>query len=224
MAGLTSPEVAASAATGLLLVPVGSTEQHGPHLPLATDTLIAVALAQRVAAAGRAGCLVAPALSYGASGEHAGFAGTLSIGTAATTQLLVELGRSATQTWPRLLFVSAHGGNTAALADATATLLGEGRRVRCWAPSWDGDAHAGYTETSLMLAIAPQSVRLSLAEAGNGEALPALMSRLRAHGVKAVSANGVLGDPRGATAEHGEQLLTAATAALIAFVDDWPLL
>ena len=86
----------------LLVVPLGATEQHGPHLPLGTDTVIASALAHGVDA------VVAPALPYGSSGEHAGFAGTLSLG-AATELALVELGRSAS--FARVLFVCAHGGN-----------------------------------------------------------------------------------------------------------------
>src|SRR5205807_5160572 len=78
----------------LLVVPLGSTEQHGPHLPLSTDTDIAVALAERLAAR-RPHVVVAPALPYGSSGEHAGFAGTLSIGQAALEHVVIELVRSA---------------------------------------------------------------------------------------------------------------------------------
>ena len=78
----------------LLVVPLGSVEQHGPHLPLTTDTAIADAVA-RAAVPSLGGALLAPALAYGASGEHEGFPGTISIGTAALTGLLVEYGRSA---------------------------------------------------------------------------------------------------------------------------------
>jgi creatinine amidohydrolase len=78
----------------LLLVPVGSCEQHGPHLPLGTDTLIAEALAQ--AAVERAtGSVVSPSIAIGASGEHRGFPGTLSIGADALVEVAVELARSA---------------------------------------------------------------------------------------------------------------------------------
>ena len=80
LAALTSPEVGELAAAGALLaVPVAATEQHGPHLPLSTDTDLAVALCARLAAA-RPGVLAAPPLAYGASGEHEDFPGTLSIG------------------------------------------------------------------------------------------------------------------------------------------------
>ena len=77
---LTWPQAQRLAAAGAMLaVPVGSTEQHGPHLPLSTDTDVAVALAARLAAR-RADVVVAPPVGYGSSGEHAGFAGTISIG------------------------------------------------------------------------------------------------------------------------------------------------
>lgn len=79
---------------GLVLVPVGSTEQHGPHLPLDVDTVVAVAVARGLAPALEG--LVAPAVAFGASGEHQDFPGTVSIGTPALTTVLVELGRSLT--------------------------------------------------------------------------------------------------------------------------------
>src|SRR5215207_8817237 len=128
LADLTWPEAAARR-DGLLAVPVGSTEQHGPHLPLSTDTDVAVALAGRLAA-GRADVLVAPPLPYGSSGEHDGFAGTLSIGAAATELVLVELGRSASASVRRLLLVSAHGGNAGPVTAAVRRLREEGRDVR----------------------------------------------------------------------------------------------
>src|SRR5215204_2153898 len=87
----------------LVLVPVGSVEQHGPHLPLDTDTRIAAAVAARAATGA---LLVAPPVAYGASGEHEGFAGTVSIGHEALRLLLVELGRSASRWAARLVFVN----------------------------------------------------------------------------------------------------------------------
>ena len=96
--------------TGVLAVPVGSTEQHGPHLPVTTDTDIAEAIVNGLSDR-RADVLVAPAVSYGSSGEHAGFPGTLSIGREATELVLVELGRSGADSFERTLLVSTHGGN-----------------------------------------------------------------------------------------------------------------
>jgi mycofactocin system creatininase family protein len=219
----------------LLIVPLGATEQHGPHLPLGTDSTIAVALAE-AAAARTPDVVVAPLLPYGSSGEHQDFPGTLSIGAAATELVLVELGRSASGTFDRLLFVNAHGGNAAPLAAAVERLRAEGRDVRAWSPRWGGDAHAGRTETSVMLALdaerGPPPGQRTIAvgrepadqvESGNDAPLSELIGRLRAEGVRAVSPNGVLGDPTGATAAEGRALLAAAIGDLCATLAGWPV-
>jgi mycofactocin precursor peptide peptidase len=218
LAHLTSPELERT--RSILLVPVGATEQHGPHLPLGTDTALAVALAS--AAAERCvHVIVAPAVAYGSSGEHDGFAGTLSIGQRATELLLVELCRSASATFPRIGLLCTHGGNAEPVRRAVATLRREGRDVRGFAPGWGGDAHAGHTETSLMLAIAPELVRPERVEAGDPRPLAEVIGALRADGVRAVSANGVLGDPAAADRAHGEALLQSATEALVAQLGAW---
>jgi creatinine amidohydrolase len=204
----------------VLAVPVGSCEQHGPHLPLDTDTRIAVALADRLAAA-RAGVVVAPAIAVSASGEHAGFPGTLSIGTEALATALVELVRSAD--WSAgVVFVNGHGGNADAVGVAASTALTEGRRVLAWWPRIPGfDAHAGRAETSMVLALDPDAVRVERAEAGRREPIAELVDELRAHGVRAVSPNGVLGDPAGASAAEGAALLDQLTGDLVRAVERW---
>jgi creatinine amidohydrolase len=248
----------------LLVVPLGSLEQHGPHLPLDTDTRIAAAVAERACAllaggglaggglaggglarggrngGGRDGVGLAPAIPVGASGEHADFPGTLSIGHAALAVLLVELGRHASLHWPAMLLVNGHGGNVAAINDALATLRDEGRDCHVWhagvrpamlaaagaadgtgtggAPAVAPDAHAGRVETSLMLALAPEDVRLDVAAAGETRPLPEIMAGLRAHGVRQVSPSGVLGDPAGASAAEGEALLGLLAADLAATI------
>ncbi|MEU3271546.1 mycofactocin biosynthesis peptidyl-dipeptidase MftE [Saccharomonospora sp. NPDC006951] len=219
LGGLRSPEVGRP----ILAVPLGATEQHGPHLPLHTDTTIAAELCERLAASmgGIVGIVVAPALPYGSSGEHAGFPGTLSIGRAALELVLVELVRSADD-FAGVVIVNGHGGNAAPLRAAERRLRGEGRRVLAWSP--DGppdDSHAGRTETSVLLRLRPQEVAMEKAEPGNTAPLPELFDRLVAGGVAAVSANGVLGDPAGADAAEGEALLTWWTDALVTAVRDW---
>ncbi|WP_433034422.1 mycofactocin biosynthesis peptidyl-dipeptidase MftE [Actinomycetospora sp. CA-053990] len=146
----------------VLLVPVGATEQHGPHLPLGTDTAIAATVAAR------SGHPVAPALPYGASGEHESFPGTVSIGTETLAAVIVELGRSACRFARRLVLVNGHGGNVGALRAAVALLRSEGRDV-AWFPCGvpGADAHAGHHETGVMLALAPDTVRPDLAAPGN---------------------------------------------------------
>jgi len=96
-----------------------------------------------------------------------------------------------------------------------AALSEEGHPVTAWSPVWPGDAHAGRTETSLMMAIAPHRVRLERAEPGDRRPLGTLLPRLRRHGVRSVSANGVLGDPTGANALEGARLLARAVDELI---------
>ena len=202
----------------IVLIPLGSTEQHGPHLPFDTDTCIAQAVAH--GAALETGAVVAPSMPYGASGEHAGFAGTLSIGTDALRTVIVELTRSAALTFGRIVFVNGHGGNYAGIAGAIGQLQAEGHNVTVWSPSIPGgDAHAGRTETSLMLVIAPESVRLEAAEPGNTAPLAEIIDHLRSGGVAAASPNGVLGDPAGASAEEGRQLLDQLVANLVASLD-----
>jgi creatinine amidohydrolase len=218
----------------LLAVPVGSCEQHGPHLPLGTDTRIAEALAS-AAATRRTGVLCAPPITVGASGEHRGFPGTLSIGTRATTDLAVELARSAlpdppaqvdrtaptaTDGFSGVLFVNAHGGNAEALSNAQARLQAEGRRVVVWhARVEGGDPHAGHTETSLMLHLHREQVRMESAEAGSTARSSEIAEVLRTDGLRAVTPNGVLGDPRRATAGEGARLFDLLLESLLATLD-----
>ena len=232
LGGWTSGRLRGSRPT--LLVPLGSTEQHGPHLPLDTDTRIAAAVAAAVATAGDrdvlaevgadtgAGLLVAPAIPYGASGEHQGFPGTISIGTDALGALLIEYVRSAGDWARRVVFVNGHGGNVEALRTAVPVLRSEGRDAAwCGCTVEGADAHAGHTETSVLLHLCPEQVGAYDAVTGNCEPLAGLMPRLRTGGVAAVSASGVLGDPGTATAEAGARYLAAMVTDCARRVRRW---
>ncbi|MGI5472180.1 mycofactocin biosynthesis peptidyl-dipeptidase MftE [Streptomyces sp. CA-132043] len=214
------PDIAAVAAHSLLAVPLGATEQHGPHLPFTVDTDIAVALCERLALS-RPAVILAPPVPYGSSGEHAGFPGTLSIGRAAMEVLLVELVRSADD-FAGVVLVCAHGGNAEPVRRATEQLRAEGRNVLSWLPTGDpADSHAGHQETSAVLALRPGTVRGDRAEPGCTRPLRDLMPTLRRSGLRAVTPNGVLGDPTRASASDGHRLLGTWAQSLQSAVHAW---
>jgi mycofactocin system creatininase family protein len=221
LAELTSTDMA-DGSRRLLLLPLGSCEQHGAHLPLDTDTRIAAAIAAAVAT-GRSDLVVAPAQSFGASGEHQGFAGTVSIGSEALHLLIIELARSLGPEFGGLALLSWHGGNIDAIGQALAQLRAEGHNVVVITPtaSAGGDAHAGRTETSIMLALAPDAVRLEQARPGDTRPLAEIMPLLRRGGLKEVTESGILGDPAGASAAEGMQLLAALIASAQEQVERW---
>jgi mycofactocin precursor peptide peptidase len=227
LAGSTSSQL--SGVSSAVLVPLGSTEQHGPHLPLDTDTRIATAVAR--AAGARLGAasgsadqpwLVAPAIAYGDSGEHQSFPGTISIGTEALTLLIVEYGRSAGCWAQRTAFVNGHGGNVGALERAVRQLRAEGRDVGwCGWSVAGGDAHAGHTETSVLLHLSPADVLSDRICAGNGAPLASLMPALRRDGVAAVSEVGVLGDATTATAAEGHRIFAEMVDGCVRRIANW---
>lgn len=211
LAQLAWPEVEAST----LYVPLGSSEQHGPHLSIGTDTAIAVAVARALVI--DPGGIVAPEIAYGASGEHEHFPGTVSIGAAALELLILEYGRSAMRWAKRIVIVNGHGGNVRPLSAAVLRLRLEARDVS-WLPCAvttpdQSDSHAGRVETSLMMHLDPDCVRLDRVQAGATGAIGELLPRLQSEGVKAVSPNGVLGDPRGASAASGAVILADVIAS-----------
>lgn len=213
------------------LVPVGATEQHGPHLPAGTDTLIANELSVR--AAQRAKALVLPAIPVAVSYGH----GTLLPGTLSLTpELLAAVARqyaewAAASGLTRLLFVNAHFGNSAALGTATDHLRLFRPDLQVGVIDWwsltpqiaaemtvDGDdVHAHRAETSVMLALAPDTVRMDrLASADDPDRTGDLVFRYSA---ASLSTNGVTGSPSMASSALGWTLVEAAVAAIAARVE-----
>jgi mycofactocin system creatininase family protein len=166
--------------------------------------------------------MLAPAVAYGASGEHEGFPGTVSIGTVALRLLLIEYGRSACRWASRLVFVNGHGGNVPAVAEATALLREEGRDA-AWCPCAvpEGDAHAGHTETSVLLHISPEDVWTEESVPGNAAPLAELIGPMRRGGIVAVSPVGVLGDPTTASAAEGARLFAEMVDGSVRRIQAW---
>ncbi|MHB8190335.1 MAG: mycofactocin biosynthesis peptidyl-dipeptidase MftE [Ferrimicrobium sp.] len=229
LGALSSRKVAERASHTTLVVPIGSLEQHGPHLPIDTDTRITNALVAELERQRGEAILVAPTIAISASDEHRSFCGTLSIGTGLLGAVVAEIVRAA-KDFHAVLLVSAHGGNAGALRDQgvafwlprVAILQEAARRwelgdsVRgMWAP----DAHAGRTETSIMMAIAPSLVHPLGDLAGYVGDLGLVSGALIQDGVGAVSLNGVLGDPTGANQEEGLAILAAFSEDLVATFD-----
>ena len=204
--------------TTIVILPLGAWEQHGPHLPLATDTLIIDAVIDHAVNAEFLWSdkfLLAPTLSITASDEHQGFPGTLSTGTQALTDSVVAICRSAS--WARTIcIVNGHGGNADALKKIASALDHEKVSYSIWSlPSYNGsDMHAGRTETSLMLYLNSSQVKMSLLESGATGSATELIDAMRVGGVSSVAPNGIIGDATMATSEHGKEVLDLYVGSL----------
>lgn len=241
---LTYAEVAAlEKVGGLVVLPLGSTEQHGPHLPLATDTLLASYLLDAALALLPAEAPVwrLPTLPYGKSNEHAGFAGTLTLSHHTLAGLLQDLAQGIAEAgFTRLAFFSGHGGNTPTL-DVVARDVRASVGLHCFVidPSIQFDAvtglsereralgyHAGQVETSLMLALAPRLVHMERAVTEFPSLEPGSVGLAglarKAWLTSDISRSGVLGDATLADAAQGERMLReiagSVAAALVAMV------
>lgn len=231
---MTWPEVREAVRSGCrtLILPLGATEQHGPHLPLATDTIRAEALAERLAAR-VPGSLVAPTLPFGCSDEHSGFAGLLGLDHETLAGVILSLARRASG-WGirRIVLLSAHGGNARALELAALYLGRELSHLEVWYPEElasigeatarvgekdglskrDLGLHAGESETSEMLSLRPDLV--GEGSSGFTGDMEFVLERLYAGGLISVTKSGVLGDPTRAEAGRGSRYLDAAAAEI----------
>jgi len=214
------------AGADLALLPVGATEQHGPHAPLGTDAYTAVAVAEAGADAHDAPVAVAPALSVGVSEEHREFAGTLWLSPetfrAAVRETVASLAHHGID---RVVVVNGHGGNVDALREVTATVSRHDDAYAVpftWFEAVGEHAsemgHGGPLETALLRATHPDLVReerLEAAAAGASDRWGEWVSGVNlAHDSAEFTGNGVVGDPREGDAGLGEELLDRAAAAL----------
>lgn len=230
----TREELRALTDDALLVIPTGTTEQHGPHLATGTDALLVEEVAKRAAAAATRPTviLLAPTLAYGASDHHLPFGGTLSLGVETFEAVLRDLLRSAAVCGCRRIFVlNGHGGNAASCGVVVAEAsrdLGIVAATALYSQLVDPAAlghevagHAGIFETALMLAVHPRLAQMEAARPSPGGG-----ARVRARGLVASEParwrelDGFTDRPNEATVELGEQALAAVVAATAAAFDE----
>jgi creatinine amidohydrolase len=236
---LTWPEAERLGVEGAVgLVTLASLEQHGPHLPLATDSLLGERLARQVAERLNGPVVVAPVTRGGLSTHHLGFPGTLTVPPDAYRALVQsQLEALERMGIDRIAVFSAHGGNFAFVGelvdgyDGPARLVGYSDlmgfvKVMLDAAAARGlhapetDVHAGGLETSMMLAAFPELVRPFDGVTGYAAAEPGWMERLFAEGLRPITESGVMGDLGGANAEAGEAIFAALADELAGFFAD----
>ncbi|NIH83694.1 creatininase family protein [Amycolatopsis granulosa] len=203
-------------APGVAVLPVGSLEQHGPHLPLTTDTLIACAVAERIAADHRFWLL--PPVTISCSHEHAAWPGTVSISATTLIAVVADIAASLRSSGVgKLVLVNGHGGNhvlanvvqQAGGAMVLFPSYGEWQAARAAAgvtTTNDEDMHAGELETSLLLATSPEVVRPGYPAA---DSAPGDLRHLLSLGLAPYSKSGVAGHPSRAGADKGRAVLDA---------------
>jgi creatinine amidohydrolase len=226
-----------------VIVPVGSTEQHGPHGPLLTDALIPVEVARRVAP--RVGAVVAPVVNYSLSYPHVGFTGVVHVRIPTFMALIEDLCASFSAIgFRRIVFLNGHYDNTYAIAYACANVADRLPADTSAFPVnyWDGmtpdeaaeffdpsnGLHANKGETSAVLAIAPELVDMELANA-EFPPFPSVTSPAPVHtafffaapgSVHRATQSGTWGDAREATPAFGERYLAVVTDATVRILDD----
>jgi len=237
---LTFQEVASALReTSILCLPMGSMEQHGPHLPLNTDAVLAEAFTGRIVERwGETYDLwQLPTVPVGLSREHDWAPGTLSLSISAMTAYVRDLGREIARSLParNLLVVNGHGGNRGILEALGRELHGDlGLNTGAlhlgamMSPVTDAalpEIHAGRDETSAMLALAPDLVRRERMLEAKGPSRPAGGDAIRALVLdpatswpwssddKRIAALGVMGDAREASAEHGNAIVARVVGA-----------
>jgi len=239
------PEVKVALQSGFntVVFAVGSTEQHGPHLPLASDTLMGEWMAEAIAHRLQ-NALVAPALRVGCSQHHMAFPGTISIEPSTLQEVLASYCQTLLRHgFQRAVLIPSHGGNFQSVGDVVLKLrqqLPDKRIVtfcdlnRLVAVSHDlskkygvspgaSGAHAGEFETSILLYLRPDLVDMTRAEEGfTGDFAPIIPDLLK-HGLAKVTTNGILGDGRLGDSRRGEEYLRAWLDLILAEIEKVPL-
>jgi len=231
-------EMVAEGRRSLAVLPIGATEQHGPHLATGTDTLLADTICRE--ACRRRNIPMLPAVPYGCSYGHSNaWPGTLSLSPATLASVLCELARWAIDNTgiDRLFFISGHATNGPSIESAILQLRYEYPRARfatrgLWEISEEAlrlytldaaDIHANVAETSMVMAIDPDSVRIERAE----DIEDVTIGKVWRYAMPAVTPNGVVGSPSGSTVELGRKMLERIIGDLEALLEQaeneaWP--
>jgi creatinine amidohydrolase len=221
---------AAAADTALAVLPVGSTEQHGPHAPLGTDVLTAEAVAEAGARTHAEDVVLAPAIPVGVAAEHRQFPGTLWVSPDTFRQYVRETVDSlASHGWDRVVVVNGHGGNVPALREVCGTITREDDAYAVpftWFEAVDADeamGHSGPLETALVRATHPELIRedrVDEARDGGADRWGDWESGVNlAYDSAEFTDNGVVGDPTAGDESLGERLLEEAAEKLAALLD-----
>jgi creatinine amidohydrolase len=234
---MTSPQVKKAIEDGFhtVLLAVGSTEQHGPHLPLGTDSLIGDRLMERVAE--RLGkTLVAPTIRVGASEHHMTFSGSMTLRQEVLEEVIVDYCRSlARHGFRTIIVIPTHGGNKKTVTRTGERLEREAISARVITHPDDAafvtamvevggkyartpgevGGHAGHLETSIILADYPELVDMERAARGKVDMGYDAEEQLHEHGMHTLSPIGILGDATGSTAEAGEDYIESLLTAIV---------
>jgi creatinine amidohydrolase len=237
---MTWPEVQAEVEGGrdTVVAPLGAVEQHGPHLPLGTDAMFGDEIGR--AAAERLNAFLAPTIPVGCSHHHLAFAGTISLEEETYYRVVGDIVKAlASHGFKRIVLLPTHGGNFRPLGEALARLGPlEGVKVIAFTDvgvlasammatgaelgitAAEGGIHAGEWETSMMLALRPELVRMERADSGYVGDLASGMQRFFSEGVHVLADNGVFGDPRRASAAAGKKYIERLVDQVVRTVEE----
>ncbi len=247
---LTWPEVRDASKDRVVVVPVGTLEDHGPHLPLNTDSVIVEAVCRKAVEAAPEKAVLLPVQTHGYSPHHMDFPGTITIRGTVFLEYMLDIVRSlAHHGFKRILLVNGHGSNSTWLENAARLAIVEMPGILCGTINWwaipevvksvtsmrdserGGTSHACELETSLMLAIRPDLVKMDEAvkelSRGSGKYFPAWDFYYPSGPVRimkywsTMSETGVMGDPTVATVEKGEAWLAAAAEGLKGIIKEF---